>query len=364
MRRTSPRITIADVARHAGVSTATAGRALGGYGYVAQAVRDRIEASAAALGYRPNLLAKGLITGHTRTLGVIAGDLQSPFYARVLKGIEAVARAAGFGVIVAGSDEVVEREGEALRLLLDKQVDGLIVAPADRAGSVQLAEAPASFCPLVQIDRRASGFLSDSVVVDNCRAARDSVALLIAAGHRDIAILAELEHSGAGTLEEFCAGVAAGRIDALQLFPSWQRLMGWLEAHRAAGLPIDPRRIGRVGAYSAAAAERVAQQLLGGADRPTALFTADGLMSASAMSAIGTLDLRIGVDLSLVAFDDLDWMAFIRPGITAVVQPLTEMGETAARLVLARIGGEQGPAQAVMLTPRIALRQSIAPPRR
>src|SRR5258708_36260677 len=124
MRRPD-RVTIIEVARSAGVSTATAGRVLGGYGYASGDIKYRVREAAEALGYRPNRLAKSLITGKTQTIGVVAGDIESPFYASVLRGIGDVARGEGFGVIVTNSDEEPALEREAVQLLLEKQVDGL-----------------------------------------------------------------------------------------------------------------------------------------------------------------------------------------------------------------------------------------------
>ena len=155
-------------------------------------------------------------------------------------------------------------------------------------------------------------------------------------------MVAELERWEFGDTESFIDRVIEGSIDPASLFPSWQRLFGYIEAHRAGGLSIDRSLIGRVGTYSVKAARTATMELLSRADRPTALFTADGLMSAVAMDAITTLDLQIPTDLSLICFDDLDWMSFLKPGITAIAQPLTEMGEAAARLILARISGEGG----------------------
>ena len=98
------------------------------YGYSSPEVQEKVRAAAATLGYRPNRLAKGLITGKTQTIGVVVGDIESPFYASVLRGIGDVARRGGFGVIVTNSDENAELEREAVQLLLEKQVDGLIVS--------------------------------------------------------------------------------------------------------------------------------------------------------------------------------------------------------------------------------------------
>jgi LacI family transcriptional regulator len=357
------KVTITEVAKRAGVSTATAGRVLGGYGYTSEENKERVRAVAEQLGYRPNLLARGLITGKTKTIGVVAGDIQSPFYAGVLRGIADVARAEGFGILLTNSDELLERELEAVQLLLEKQVDGLIIAPFDTNGSPHLEAAIRSGCPIVQIDRVVSNLMADSVTVDNRAASHDCIAQLLAAGHRRIGVMAELERLPYGDIDTFVDGVLERSIDPHTLFPSWQRLFGYIEAHVAAGLTIDRVLIGRVGAYSDTAARTRAMALLSQSDRPTALFTTDGLMSAVAMDVITALKLHIPEDLSLICFDDLDWMSFIQPGISAVVQPVNEMGRIAARMMLARINGDDGALQHQALMPTIAQRGSVAAPR-
>jgi LacI family transcriptional regulator len=360
--RLAGRVTIADVAKLAGVSTATAGRVLGDYGYSSEDIRSRVRRSAEQLGYRPNLLARGLITGKTKTIGVVAGDIQSPFYSSILRGISDVARAEGFGVLLTNSDENLGRELEAVHLLLEKQVDGLIVAPCDTEGSDHLRRAVKEGVPIVQIDRTVNGLVAGSVTVDNREASAHAVGSLIGAGHRRIAIAAELERWEAGGVDSFIAGVVDKTINPLTLFPSWQRLFGYIEAHIAAEIEIDRSLIGRVGTYSLAAARRQMRELLSGANRPTALFTADGLMSAGAIDAITVLDIAIPADLSLICFDDLDWMTFLKPAVTAVAQPLTEMGEAAARMMLDSLASGEPPHEHLVLHATLVWRGSVAQP--
>lgn len=351
------KVTIAGVAKLAGVSTATAGRVLGGYGYASDDIRTKVRQSAASLGYRPNLLARGLITGKTKTIGVVAGDIQSPFYAAVLRSISDEARAQGFGVLVTNSDEVLAHELESVRLLLEQSVDGLIVAPCDIERAEHLRAAVKEGVPLVQIDRIVEGLEAGSVTIDNREASRHAVASLIAAGHRRIGIVAELERWGFGNVETFVAGVSHGTIKAKALFPSWQRLFGYIEAHVAAGIPVDTALIGRVGAYSLAAARRQSRELLTGPSPPTALFTADGMMSAGALDAIAGLGISIPGDLSLIGFDDLDWMGFLKPGITAIAQPLAEIGQATTRLILARLAGGEPATEHLILQSTLVWRK-------
>lgn len=353
--------TIADVARAAGVSTATAGRVLGGYGYTSERKKEQVLRAAQDLGYRPNALARSLITGKTRTLGVVAGDIQNPFYASVLRGISNVAEAQGFGLLITNSDEGQAKEVHSVELLAQKQVDGLIVTPSDTRKARHLHHLKAMGMPLVLIDRAVAGLMVDRVATDNIAAAEHAVRHLIAAGHRRIGIVAELVDEGNGGFDRFLARAVAGDpIESETLYPSWQRLLGYIRAHRIEGLPVDPRLALRAGSYSALAAQSVVLPLMTAPNPPTALFTTDGTMSEGAMRALTDLKLSIPQDLSLICFDDLDWMSFHRPAITTVAQPRLAMGEAAARMLLERIRGEDYPPRTVLMPAELIERGSIS----
>lgn len=358
-----PRATIADVARLAGVSTATAGRVLGGYGYVGAERRTEVLKAAQALAYRPNALARSLITGRTRTIGVVAGDIQNPFYASILRGIANVAEAEGLGLLITNSDEDLSREVRAVDLLMKKQVDGLILSPCDTRAAPHLDELHASGLPLVLIDRAVAGIGADQVRTDNVAAACTAVLHLIGQGHRRIGVVAELLAVGSGDIAAFVARPPAEEAESTRtLYPSWQRLLGYLKAHREAGLPLDPALIRRAGRYASDAARRQAHALLSGADRPSALFTTDATMSEGAMAAIADLRLAVPGDLSLICFDDLDWMAFTTPGISAMAQPRLFMGEAAARMLIERISGGKHPARDLVMRSALVRRASVGPP--
>jgi LacI family transcriptional regulator len=137
--------TLPDVAQAAGVSTATAARALGGYGSVREETRQRVQAAAAELGYRANSLARSLITGSTNTIGVVLADIENSFFARALRGIADTAHTEGFEVVLVNSDEDLGNERNAVRVLTEKRVDGLVVCPADaRDTSCAVSSMPAS----------------------------------------------------------------------------------------------------------------------------------------------------------------------------------------------------------------------------
>lgn len=357
----SKRVTIADVAAEAEVSTATVGRVMGGYGYASQDVRARVHRAARRLGYRPNRVARGLITGRSQTLGVVAADIGSPYYAAAMRGVSDVAREAGFGAIITNSDEDLGREVAAVELLLEKQVDGLIVSSADPQHDEHLQAAIDSGCPVVQLDRIVEDLAADAVVIDGVRAARQAVELLLAAGHRRIACVGEFEKSPHGGVEQFIEAARARRLDARRLYPSWQRLLGWLEAHWAAGVPAQPGDVARVGSYSAAAARVAVGELLD-VGEVTAVFAADGLMSTGVVQAITDRSISIPQDVSVVCFDDLEWMEFLGPGLTTVSQPVRHMGELAASTLLARLGGEEGPPRHQVVETTLVARGSVEAP--
>lgn len=353
--------TIADVAKLAGVSTATAGRVLGSYGYTSDEKKEQVVKAAHRLGYRPNTLARSLITGKTRTIGVVTGDIQNPFYASILRGISDVAEKNGFGLLITNSDENLAQEVRAVDLLIQKQVDGLIVSPCDTIKAKHLRNLRSSGVPLVLIDRAVAKLDVDRVGTDNIAAAQEAVGQLIVSGHRRIGVIAELVGGPEHDLNAFITQGLIGEPAATDaLYPSWQRLLGYLRAHRLAGLEIDPSLVRRVGLYAVDAARRQAHDLLSRPDRPTALFATDGTMSEGAMAALAALRLTIPRDLSLICFDELDWMAFLQPGISTVAQPRLAMGETAAAMLLERIEGNTMPNRTVLMKAEIVLRGSIA----
>ena len=142
--------TLAHVAAEAGVSTATAARALGDYGSVKPATRERVLEAAQRLGYRANTLARSMITGTTRTIGVVLSDIENPFFSKALRGISDVGHRNGYELMVLNTDESVDMEREAVRVLLEKRVDGLVVSPSDGTQVEHLSTALGSGTPVVQ----------------------------------------------------------------------------------------------------------------------------------------------------------------------------------------------------------------------
>lgn len=351
------RATISDVAKAAGVSSATVGRALGDYGYVRAEIRDHVRKVADELGYRPNSLAKSMITGRTNTIGVVGADIENPFFASAMRGICDVARREGYGTILTNSDEDASIEREAIQLLLQKQVDGLIVSPANSLDCDHLREAVSSGTPVVLFDRRIAALDADCVIADSVEATRQAVQHLIEAGHWRIAIIAELRAGIDTKWKDWVRDHSHPSPDLLM--PSGSRLLGYLKAHWEAGISVDPALIRATGAYDSEQATRQTIDVLELANPPSALFTADNVMTLGAYRAIRQKGLRVPDDISLFAYDDMDWLVFVEPAVSAVYQPVYEMGAKAASALLARLKDSEREPQTLFISTELKIRQSV-----
>lgn len=355
--------TIHDVAAKAGVSVATASRALGNYGRIADSTRANVVAIANQLGYRPNGLARSMITGRTQTLGVICADIHSPFFAGVVRGITDTAKQAGYSVLITNSDEQYESEKESLDLLLEKQVDGIIVSPADVRQVEHLAAAASRGTPIVMVDRASTAFPTDSVMIDGPAATQDAVSSLFELGHRRVAIVAELRSPQEADWRSIFDGNGYRTVDTNTLNPSSARLTGYLRAHAEYGIEVDPALVFKSGEYSAESATRATLTGLSRRNRPTAVVAIDNTMTLGAYRAIRELGLVIPRDVSFIGFDNLEWTELVDPGISVIDQPVYEIGQTAVKLLLGKLTGGGGVPEVVTMPSRFIRRGSVAGPR-
>lgn len=330
--------TIQEVAAQAGVSVSTAARAIGDYGSVSPIVRERVAAAAATLGYRRNSLARSMITGTTHTLGLVVADIENPFFARAARGVADVAHRAGYEVLLVNSDEDPATERAAVRILGEKQVDGLIIAPASADVATHLAEIASRGTHVVLIDRVLPGLSADAVVVDNELASRRAIEHLTRLGHHRIALV-----------------TSQGLIHTNQA-----RLAGYLQGLEAGGIaPAD--ELIRMAEYTRAGAVRETEVVLGLPDPATAVFTTDNLMSIGAFEGAQRVGRAVPAEVSLVGFDDLEWTTIVRPPLTVVAQPVYELGAAAAERLLERLAGDDGPPRTVTLATNFIVRASTGP---
>jgi LacI family transcriptional regulator len=349
------RPTLADVAEAAGVSRATAARALGDYGYVLEATRASVLAAAARLGYAPNSIARSMVTGRTKTIGFVSADMENPFFARTMAGIADVARQAGYEVVIANSQEQPELERRAVRTLHERQVDGMIVTPTQFADGFHLRRLADRAIPVVLLDRAVRGVAADAVLIDNVRASRVAVEYLIRLGHERIGLLTNDLH-----------GAALDRLRETALDPTHastgaSRGVGYLAALRDAGLEVSDQLISSA-TYTRETANRAMRELLRLRNPPTAVLAVDNVLTLGAFETIQASGLEFPGEISLLGFDDLEWTTIVRPTLSVVAQPAYDIGATAARRLLARLDGEDSPAQVLFLDTSLVERESTVPP--
>lgn len=358
--RTAGAPTISEVAAEAGVGRATAARTLGGYGYVSPELKERVLAAAAALGYRTNALARSMSTGVTHTLGLIIADIGNPFFAGVVRGISDTSRARGFDTIVLSTYEHLNDEVKATNVLIDKRVDGIIVASAavGRGEVGHLRTAADRGVPVVLVDRALPSLDLDAIVIDNRDAAREAVGTLIAAGHRRIGFVwGPPAVEAPATRRALLAGAARN------LWTDGERLRGYLDALDDARIPFDPELV-MVGPKTEQRATEDVTRMLALPERATALFCTETEAVTGALRALRARGLTYPRDLSLIGFDDSSWAAVMDPPLTMIEQPVHQLGAKAAETLLDILDGAEPRREMHTLRTRLVVRSSIASPHR
>lgn len=326
---------MADVARVAGVSKAQAARALGGYGSVSEDVLARVTQAAEALGYRPNELARSMNTGRSNTIGVIVGDIENPHFGLALRGMADVARQAGFHLLLSNSDETVEEEREAVRVMLAKRVDGIIVAPCSSLAqdNAHLNQVLTEGRALMTFDRAVEGLPVETIQANFLSVAKEATQRLLRAGHERIAYISSMR-------------IAAPYTHGMTLGPTpvAQRVQGMIDAHNEAGRTLDPALV-RLNAINEAHIEQILTALLTLKAPPSALIASDNLIAMGMLRGLARRGLRVPDDISFVMYDDFPWTELMTPPLTVVAQPVYEMGREAARRLICHI--RQQPAGAL-----------------
>ena len=326
--------TIRDVAARAGVATATVSNVLTGRRQVAEDRRHRVLAAVDALGYQPNRLAAGLRRQRTGTVGMVVPDLTNPFFAALVQQVEELAAAADCQILLVDSSNDPAREAARTRALLAHRIDGLIMAPTEDALP---AAGGAGLPPVVLVDRGFGlpGF--DTVAADNEEACHRGCRHLLELGHRDIALLAT----------------------ARELANIRDRIEGYRRALGEAGLGSRERVV--TGGLSIEGCRAAIEQELRRADRPTAIFAVTHPATLGAIKAIRAVDLAFPEDVSLLGFDDVDWMTVLRPYVSTIAQPIDAMAATAWRLLTARLADGEADAR-IRLPCTLKVRESTQPP--
>ena len=302
--------TIKDVARTAGVSTATVSAVINESAYVSPALRARVAEAVRDLAYTPSLLARRLRTGASELIAIVVADLSNPFYARVVCAAEAAVAAWGFSLVVFNSDEKPEAEKRIRSRVRALSCDGLILVPV----SAPSRDADSQRIPTVLFGRTHEGDGLDAVTIDNFAASCQATNYLIDLGHKRIGAITGPRRLSTGL----------ARIEGMQA------------AMSANGMTLEPRFV-RSGDFREEAAYSAARGLLEQPERPTALYVANGLMALGVMRAITDAGLRCPEDISVASTDNIPGIRGLRPNLTRTEHPIVDMVNEAVRLLVDRM---------------------------
>jgi LacI family transcriptional regulator len=328
-----------DVARLAGVSIATVSHVLNKTRFVSDDTERKVLDAVKTLNYRPNALARGLVTNISKKIGLVISEISNPFFAAAVRGIEDEILTHRYNIILSNTDENPEREEDCLQLLGSQQIDGLIIAPTGVRNDTLLSLAQSGL-PIVQFDRRSPDLSAPLIRVNNEDGAYQAIRYLISLGHQRIACLINFD-------------VISTQRD---------RLMGWERAMRDANLQPDNDLVVRADPHfygiqsdsqhsrpivrppsdrsTTQSAYEVLQTLLRSPQRPSAIFVTSNQLMIGTLYAIRECGLVCPDDISLISFDDHDWAPLFSPPLTVVAQPSYRVGQTAAQLLMKMINGE------------------------
>ena len=330
--------TIRDVAKAAGVSTATVSAVVNDSAYVSPDLRTRVLSAISELRYAPSQVARNLKRGTTQLIALGVADLANPFYARIVWAAEAAVAAWGYALVVFNSDENPSTEKRVLARIRSLGCDGMVLVPVGAAEEYKDGKLREG-APVVLLGRSVDDPAIDTVTIDNRSAGRQATNYLLDLGHTRIGSITGPPQLTTGR----------GRYD------------GMLEAMRTRGLEPNPDHV-RSGEFREDIAYSVASDLLRQPDRPSALYVANGVMALGVMRAVNDLGLRCPEDISIASTDNIAGIGGLRPQLTRTEHPVLDMTNEALRMLVDRISGTvDAPGRCVVFRPALVVGDSCAP---
>ncbi|MBM7651821.1 LacI family DNA-binding transcriptional regulator [Neobacillus cucumis] len=333
------RVTIADVAKKANVSKSTVSRIINGnLEQNTEETINRVLKVIEELDYKPNALARSLKLTKTNIIGMILSDLQNPFWANVLEGVEDTCQSLGYNLMIFNSNEKAELEAEHFRSFDIRQLDGMIVNPTLKNIELYQKLVKNGF-PFVSINRRIYDMDVNTVTVNNVKGAKLAVNHLIASGRKRIAIFLYPPEG---------------------ISPRIERLEGYQEALKENGMKIDSSLIHIVREQKGEIVSAV-QNLIKGPNPPDAIFSTNNVMTLEVLEGIKKLNLTVPGDIALVGYDETIWSKHLNPPLTTVKQPAYVMGGIAAKKLIDLIESkdpEKMSPEVVALEPFLIIRDS------
>ena len=331
------KITSLQVAERAGVSQSAVSRVFTPGASVSAKTAEKVRKAARELGYRPNILARAMITGRSRIIGLVVAYLENHFYPEVLEKLSNALQAQGYHVLIFMASNTADNIDSVMDEILDYQVDGIILASVAMSSDLT-QRCEAAGVPVVLFNRLQDDETLSGVASDNVAGGRKLAEFLVAGGHRKIAHIAGWE--GASTQRD--------------------REKGFLEGLAAAGLALHSRAEGN---FHTDQAQAAARQLFDTDDRPDAVFVSNDHMAFAVMDVLRyELGLGIPADVSVVGYDDVIISAWPSYNLTTVRQPANRMVEETVRTMMARIDTPNMPARRVAIDGPLIVRGSARIP--
>ena len=316
-RYSGSRVTVKQVAEAAGVATSSVSRVFARHPDTSKMMRTRVLDAARKLGYEPDLVARGLRSGRTATIGFVVRDISSPLFGDIVKGAESALRGAGYSILLANSDGDAGLDADHIRLFNRRRVDGLILSLESESNPSTLRALGDLSVPVVLLDREVpalDGQRVTAVLCEHRTGVRSAVGEMIEVGHRRIGLI-----TGPDTIR-----------------PSRERLAGYLEAHRAGGVPVDEDLI-RLGGHSETFGRRQTLDLLDMMQPPTVLLAGGVQLGIGAVNALSERGIVPGGGFSIAVSDDIPVLSVLSHPLAVIRRDRRLMGEAAAGLVLAML---------------------------
>lgn len=328
--------TIYDIARKAGVSTATVSKVFNKSGRISEKTRKRILEISKELNYQPNVLASALTGKKTYTVGLLIPDMVNPFFAELARSVEDRAHESGFNVVICNTDNDMRKEIKYVQLLRQKSVDGIIVATGVRNDAIW-KELIAQQVPVALVAREMSVLSASTVLVDDFVGGYAAAAHLLERGHRRIAVIAE----------------------NWSVTSSKERVRGYRHALEESGVPFDESLIVQSD-FSVSAGKDAALSLFDRDVPPSAIFACNDVLAIGVLQAAKQRDITVPEQLSVVGFDNTMLAEIADPALTTIAQPIQAMGHQVVDLITQEINQEKRVKQRVVLLPELIVRRSTA----
>lgn len=328
------------IADMAGVSLGTVSHVLNDSARVREPLRQRVLEAVEKLGYQPSQLARGLRKDKTNMFGMVIPDVTNPFFPAVVRGAEDTAFSNGYRLVLCNTDNDHAKELAHLNELRTYLPSGLIVIPSSFSDlTVQAERYRRAGTAVVCVDRLPKKWNGDSVTVANEEGAYTATRHLVQVGHSRLAAI----------------------VGPLHLTNSQERLAGFRRALAEAKLAVAPEYIQET-TFDRSGGHAKAKLILRMLPRPTAIFAGNDMIALGVIQAIRELNLHCPGEISVMGFDDLDFAELISPSLSSVSQSGYQLGATAARILLDRMAGDDGPPKQSVLETQLKIRESVAPP--